>query len=188
MSFLKAFFVVIFFSMLVSCSSTNTKVHFDVNPDIDITSAKTFAWLKESKAIHLPVGFNPILKARIEKAIENEMSLKGYKIVSDASLADITLTYSVGSREKIKVDSYPSHYQGGFGWGHRYYGGYHGGYMTTETHVRKYTQGELAIDVYDVKSKQPAWHGWATRKITNDDKENMETLIQTIVSQTLASL
>lgn len=184
MNFLKAIFVMAFISILASCSSTNTKINFDVNPDIDIRNAKTFAWLKESKAIHLPVGFNPIIKARIEKAIENEMSIKGYKMLTNPNLADLSLTYSVGSREKIKIESYPSSYQGGFGWGR----GYHSSYMSTETHAKSYTQGELAIDVYDVDSKQPAWHGWATRKITNNDKENMESLIQTIVSQTLASL
>ena len=180
---LKIILMLILISVIASCSHTNTKVNFDVNPNVDIKEAKTFAWLKESKAIHLSVGFNPIIKARIEEAIESEMLIKGYKIISDPRLADLALTYSIGSREKINIESYPSYYQAGFGWGHRYYGGY----MATETHVRKYTQGELAIDVYDVKTKQPAWHGWATRKITNNDKENVDSLIQTIVSQTLAS-
>jgi hypothetical protein len=184
MHYFKIILVLISISALTSCSNTQTKINFDVNPNVNINEAKTFAWLKESKAIHLSVGFNPIIQIRIEEAIESEMLLKGYKIISDPNLADIALTYSVGSREKINVESFPSHYQGGFGWGRRYYGGY----MATETHVRKYTQGELAIDVYEVQSKQPAWHGWATRKITNNDKENMENLIQTIVSQTLASL
>jgi hypothetical protein len=38
-----------FISALAFCSSTNTKINFDVNPDIDIKDAKTFAWLKDSK-------------------------------------------------------------------------------------------------------------------------------------------
>ncbi|MEY8213360.1 MAG: DUF4136 domain-containing protein, partial [Colwellia sp.] len=109
---LKIILMLILISVIASCSHTNTKVNFDVNPNVDIKEAKTFAWLKESKAIHLSVGFNPIIKARIEEAIESEMLIKGYKIISDPRLADLALTYSIGSREKINIESYPSYYQG----------------------------------------------------------------------------
>lgn len=54
----------------------------------------------------------------------------------------------MGNRDKIKVDTYPATYNAGFGWGRGYYGGM---YMGNETRVRTYTEGRLAIDVYDVK-------------------------------------
>ncbi len=41
----------------------------------------------------------------------------------------------------------------------------------SETSVRQYTEGKLAIDIYDVKSHQPVWHGWATKRLTSEDKE-----------------
>ena len=92
--------MLIFISALASCSSTNTKVNFDINLIVNIKGIKTFAWLAESKAIHLSVGFNPIIKIRIEEIIESEMLLKGYKIIYDPNLADLALNYAIGSREK----------------------------------------------------------------------------------------
>ena len=95
--------MLIFISALASCSSKNTKVNFDINPNVNIKGVKNFAWLAESKAIHLSVGFNPIIKIGIEETIESEMLLKGYKIISDPNLADLALNYAIGSREKINV-------------------------------------------------------------------------------------
>ncbi|SFB99730.1 DUF4136 domain-containing protein [Pseudoalteromonas denitrificans] len=173
--------------LLTACAAPGPNVNFDKNPNINISSAKTFAWLKESKALHISAGFNPIVKVRIDKAIEQALENKGYTFVTDTSKADLAVSYTVGSRDKIQIDSYPATFQGGFGWGRGYYGRYGRIGMSTETHVRNYTQGELAIDIYDVKTKQPAWHGWATKKLTKDDKENIEGLIKLIVSSTLAN-
>jgi len=173
--------------LLTACATPGLKVNFDKNPNFNIGSAKTFAWLKESKALHITAGFNPITKARIDKTIEETFINKGYKLVSDVTTADLAISYTVGSRNQIQVDSYPATFQGGFGWGRGYYGRYGSVGMSTETHVRNYTQGELAIDIYDVKSKQPAWHGWATKKITQDDKEDIVTLINLVVTSTLAN-
>ena len=53
--------------------------------------------------------------------------------------------------------------------------------MSIKTHVRQYTQGKLAIDVYDVKSHQPAWHGWAVKRISSKDKEMPSSAIKDIV-------
>jgi hypothetical protein len=61
------------------------------------------------------------------------------------------------------------------------------GSMGTETRVRNYTEGKIAIDVYDVESRQPAWHGWATKRLSNSEKQSEEEIIQTIVSQLLIS-
>ena len=66
----------------------------------------------------------------------------------------------MGSRDKVKVDTLPLMYRTSLLWGHRYYWRYKSWF---DTHVRNYTEGKLAIDVYDVKSHQPVWHGWADK-------------------------
>ena len=53
--------------------------------------------------------------------------------------------------------------------------------MGTETSVRQYTEGKLAIDVYDVKNHQPAWHGWATKRLSSEDKETPSATLNEIV-------
>jgi hypothetical protein len=61
----------------------------------------------------------------------------------------------------------------------------YGTQMGTETRVNQYTEGKLAIDVYDVKSHQPAWHGWAVKRITSDDREAPSSAIKDIVNKVI---
>lgn len=169
---------------LVGCESTSpAKVSFDQNTSIETIHYKTFAWLSEQKIMSLTGGLNPINKVRIETAIEAAFKAKGYQLITDAEAADFAISYTVGSRDKIKVDSFPTTYRTGFGWGRGYYGGVA---MGTETRVRQYEEGKLAIDIFDVKSHQPAWHGWAVKRISSSDKENPEAVINTIVNQVVA--
>ena len=174
--------------LLSACSASGPSVNFDKNPEVDISNAKTFAWLKQTHVLEAPADFNPIVKVRIDSAIERNMKAKGYSLVANSEEADITISYTVGSRDKVKVDSFPVTYRGGFGWGNPYYGSHASIGMGTETTVRNYTEGKLAIDIYDVKTKQPAWHGWATQKITKSNTEDLDLLINTVVDQTLANL
>ncbi|NMP32570.1 DUF4136 domain-containing protein [Thalassotalea sp. M1531] len=172
------------FTLVVGCATTHkAKVNFDKNEQVNTSSYKTFAWLKESKILAAPADLNPVMKVRVDKAIENAFAAKGYKLVNSPVEADFAISYTVGSRDKIKVDSFPATYRAGFGWGRSYYGGLAVG---NETHVRSYSEGKLAIDVFDVKTKQPTWHGWGVKRITSADKNDPATTIKTIVDQVVA--
>ena len=174
--------------VVASCSSTyEAKVDFDKNTNVDTSSYKTFAWLTPAKIMAPAEDFNPVMKLRVDEEIEQAFTAKGYQLIDDAEKADFAISYTVGNRDKIKVSSYPSTYNTGFGWGRGYYGGYYGGMygtnMGTETRVRQYTEGKLAIDVYDVKLHQPAWHGWATKRLSSDDKEAPSSMIKDVVNE-----
>ncbi len=171
-------------SVIAGCASTQkARVNFDRNSEISTNHYKTFAWLNETKVLAEPVDVNPVMKVRIDNAIENAFIAKGYQLIDDAEQADFTISYTMGSREKVKVDSLPTTYRTGFVWGHRYYGGVG---VSNETHVRNYTEGKLAIDVYDVKSRQPVWHGWAVKRIKTVDQDNPSKAIKTVVEQVVA--
>ena len=180
-------FTILLLTTIVSCSSNNSaKISSDSNPDVDTSSYKTFAWLTPSQVIAAPSGFNPIIKSKISNAIESALEQKGFRLVSSATEADFSISYSVGSRDKIKVNSYPASY-GHFSWGRGYYGGDYGGGMPVQTSVHNYTEGKLAIDIYDVNSKQPAWHGWATKKLSKKTNENQDQLIKEVVERMFTS-
>ncbi len=168
-------------AIMAGCSSTPTaKVNFDRNEQISTANYKTFAWLTPSKILAAPIGINSVAKVRIDKAIEAAFIAKGYQLIESADDADFTVSYTVGSRDKIRVDTYPASYRTGFGWGRGYYGGFA---MGTESTVRSYTEGKLAIDVFDVKTKQPVWHGWGTKRVTSSDKDDPTTTINAVVDQ-----
>ncbi len=191
MNKIRTILVTAFVIVVASCASTyEAKVDFDKNTKVDILNYKTFAWLTPGKIMAPAEDVNPVMKLRVDEEIEQGFIAKGYKLIANAEDADFAISYTVGNRDKIKVSSYPTTYNSSFGWGRGYYGGYYGGMygtsMGTETRVRQYTEGKLAIDVYDVKTHQPAWHGWATKRITSDDKETPSEMIKDVVSQVIA--
>lgn len=191
MTHLKKIFLAAFVVVIASCSSTyEAEVDFDKNTKVDTATYKTFAWLTPGKIMAPAEDINPVMKIRVDDEIEQAFIAKGYKLIANAEEADFAISYTVGNRDKIKVSSYPSSYNSSFGWGRGYYGGYYGGMygsnMGTETRVRQYTEGKLAVDVYDVKSHQPAWHGWAVKRITDSDKEAPSAAIRDIVHQVIA--
>jgi hypothetical protein len=180
----KLIIVLALIASVAGCASTQqARVDFDRNSEISTTAYKTFAWLKKTKVLAEPTDVNPVMKVRIDNAIEQAFTAKGYQLVDNAEQADFTISYTMGSRDKIKINSLPTSYRTGIAWGHGYYGGIG---MGTETHVKNYTEGKLAIDVYDVKSHQPVWHGWAVKRIKSVDQDNPSKIIKTVVEQVVA--
>ncbi len=191
MSNFKKLFSVILIYIIAGCASTyKAKVSFDKNTNIDTANYKTFAWLLPEKVMSPDEDFNPVMKLRVDEEIEQAFIAKGYQLISEPEKADFTVSYTVGNRDKIKVSSYPATYNARFAWGRGYYGGYYGGmyptHMHNETHVRQYTEGKLAIDVYDVQAHQPAWHGWATKRLSSSEKESPSMVIKDVVSEVVA--
>lgn len=184
MKAIKLISLVALFTLVVGCTSTyQAKVDFDRNENIQIAHYKTFAWLNEGRMLSAPADINPVMKVRIDQAIEASFIAKGYQLIEEADNADFTISYTLGNRDKVKVDTFPSAYRLGFGWGRGYYGGIGVGH---ETHVRNYSEGKLAIDVFDVKTKQPVFHGWAVKRIASKDAENPGKAIKPVVDQVIS--
>jgi hypothetical protein len=162
-------------------SNQQARVDFDRNSEINTTNYKTFAWLNESKILAESVDANPVMKVRIDNAIEQAFIAKGYQLVNNAEQADFTISYTMGSRDKVKVDSLPVMYRTSLMWGNRFYGG-----MGIDTRVRNITEGKLAIDVYDVKSHQPVWHGWAVKRIKSSEQDNPSKAIKMVIEELVA--
>lgn len=181
--------ILITVAFLAACA-TGFKATFDHDPAKDFSGYKTFAWISDHP---MKVGAtnripNPMLEPRIMSAVEEGLSEKGYSMVPDAASADFVLAFTVGSREEIKVDSYPSMTAGHAGyvyprhwraWGGAYYG------YGTETTVRQYTKGMIAMDVFDVAERRPVWHGVASKTINESDREDAAGTIKAAVNAIL---
>ena len=184
------FFAVATAALLFGCAST-FKAMYDSDPTQDFTIYKTFSWVSEHP---MKVGAtaripSPMLEHRIMVTVESALGTKGYRLVPDVESADFALSFTIGSREEIKVDSYPS-MSGGYvgrgypgswgGWGGAYYG------YGTETTVRQYTEGMLALDVFDVAERRPVWHGVASKTISDSDREDAAGTVKAAVDAILA--
>jgi len=175
MRLLRTGFVVLATAALLTGCASGFEATYDHDPSNDFAGYKTFAWVSEHP---MTVGatdriVNPMLEPRIMVTVESALGAKGYSLVPDAESADFALAFTVGSREEIKVDSYPSMTAGHVGYGYpRHWGGWGGAYYGygTETTVRQYTKGMLSIDVFDVSDRRPVWHGVATKTINESDR------------------
>ena len=173
---------------LFGCA-TGFKATHDHDASNDFTSYKTFAWISEHP---MKVGsteriINPMMEQRVMSAVETVLQSKGYMLVGEASSADFALGFTIGSREEVQVNSSPAmstHIGYGYPrrgvWGGAYYG------YPTETTVRQYTKGTLAIDVFDVDERRPVWHGVASKTINKSDREDLTGTVQDAVDAILA--
>lgn len=184
-----AYAAVVATALLGGCA-TGFEATYDHDPANDFAAYKTFAWVSEHP---MKVGAveripSPLLESQIMVTVESALGAKGYKLVSDLDSADFALSFTIGSRAEIRVDSYPTMSAGyaGYGypgrwgaWGGSYYG------YGTETTVRQYTEGMLAIDVFDVEERRPVWHGVASKKISKSDRKDAGGTVQAAVDAIL---
>ena len=106
---------------------------------------------------------NELGHRRILNAISRQLIDSG--LSQTQSDPDVWVTYHAAEEEQIRINSANLGYGYSRGWYGRgwHYGGYWGlkggGYSTT---VSKYSEGTLAIDIWDAKMDQMVWRGIAT--------------------------
>lgn len=114
-------------------------------PGVNFSSYKTYNWIEAD----VPPGGNPITYQQIMADIDSALASKGYSKVQ--ANGDLGLILTIGEQQKTDVQTWGR-------WG-------------LQTSVYQYTQGQLSLDVFDLKTKQAVWHGQASETI-NPDKPN----------------
>ena len=168
-------------TLLTGCATT-LKAHSDHDTSQNFSAYRTFTWMADQPMIAPPgdvVRVSPLNRRRIEESIESALAAKGFQKVTDRAVADFVVSYSVGARDRIDAHSFPAPYAGAWRWGHPYYG--------HDVDVDVYREGTLAIDVFDGKTHQPVWHGWASKRITEHDIRHAAEQIPPAVASILSN-
>jgi len=166
--------------MLALGGCTTLRVASDYDRSVSFGAYHSFAWLARE---HVGTR-NPLTIQRARDAIQAELSRKGFTYVPDAATADFVVDFTIGSRERTQIESYPAPYTGPWYWADRAWWGYP--YWGAELDVRRYREGTLAIDIFDAHTHRPAWHGWAKKELTAADLEHSEEPIRATVQALLA--
>jgi hypothetical protein len=130
---------------------------------------------------------NPLVISRAQDAIIAELQNKGYRLAPDPGAADFSVDFTVGSRERTDITSYPEPYAGG-GW-NAWTGGpgwWGGAYWGDQLDVHQVREGTLSVDVFNAHSHRPVWHGWAKKDLTDKDIAQSEEPIRKAVAAILA--
>jgi hypothetical protein len=169
---------------LAACQ-TPISAHYEYDTNAPFKEYMKFSWVTNEPLIRPAAGvsgldprLSPMVEKVIRDAVERNLAARGYTQVPDAASADLVVSFSVGTREQFQVNSYPG--RAGYGYGRR------GGYGGWTSDVRVYTEGVLAIDLFDARSKEVVWHGWATKRLsTSADQEKRRENVNRVVDAVL---
>jgi len=153
---------------LSACASTGS-FSSDFDAQQDFSAYKTFSWAGSNPmtvygAAPIPAGADTV----ISQAIQSELEAKGFTYVKDESAADFAIGFTLGTRveQDVTTTQIPKIYysnRGNWRWGRPYYPARGIGYSAVGgrevTEVSTYTEGTLAIDIYDTSRKAPVYHG-----------------------------
>jgi hypothetical protein len=112
----------------------------------------------------------PTVEPRVAKAIRAQLEAKGYRYVEDVTKADFAVSFTIGTRDGTDIVERPDYFwanRPSWRWGVGYYPMLMPPVPVTRTEVREYTEGTLAIDIYDVQRRSPVWHGAVTRQLSS---------------------
>jgi uncharacterized protein DUF4136 len=162
--------------VLVGCSTL--RVGNDFDRSASFSGYHRFTWIERDHH----GSANPLVAQRAREAIEQELLAKGFQHVATDDTADFAVDFTIGSVERTEVTSYPPPYAGRWWdlndwWGHPYW--------AYGVDVHEYREGTLSVDIFDVHSHAPVWHGWAKKELTRSDIKHSQGPIRTAVHQIL---
>jgi len=175
-------------ALLVTGCGPSFTIRSEQDPSANIAAFETFGWVSEnplvSAATLRPVS--PLMEGRIMNAVRTELEAQGYRFVDDVLEADFAIAFTLGSRERIRVESYPAAFRTSSTWSRssRAYW-FHTG-TTPPVRTTTTTTGQLGIDIFDVASKNPVWHGTAETLIGRSALDDPEPVVNEAVQRILA--
>jgi len=165
-------------AVMVAVTGCSTiAAHHDFNPTVNFDQYKTFGWISAHPLVDPAPSVSPSVESRIEQTAKDLLTAKGYRYVDDPEKADFVVGFGLGATDKLRIDTYPAAYRGPWHWP----GGSH------EVTVRQHIEGRLVVDIFDVRTHQPAWHGWATRTISASAKKDPQAAIRSALTAIFAN-
>ena len=164
---------------LAGCAPS-VKVRSDVAPDANLAQYQTYGFFKQ-----LGIegdNYSNIYGQHFRAAISQEMEARGY---SKSDAPQLLVNVTVGSEDKIRVNTYsdPYLYGGYYGRPYGMYGGPWGYPGATRTSVHQYTEANVYIDVVDANLDQMIWQGVATFTVTDKMQQQLRETVYNTVNQ-----
>jgi uncharacterized protein DUF4136 len=137
------------------------KVMTDYDHQADFSRYHTYSWIKVQAQ-------DSLWDARIKRAIDSQLSEKGWQQVPSGGDADLTAIGSTHNRQSMETV-----YNGfGGGWRWRRFG--NTGMATTT--VQNIPVGRLMVDIFDGNSKQLVWRGISSDTLAGNPEKNEKKL------------
>jgi hypothetical protein len=169
--------------LALSACAPSVKVRSEVAPDSDLARYQTYGFFKQ-----LGVegeNYSSIYGQHFRAAVSEQMEARGYRPSDEPQLL---VNVTVGSEDKIRVNTYQEPYLYGGYYG-RPYGMYYGpwGYPgATRTTVNQYTEANVYIDMVDAQEHKMVWQGVATFTVTEKMQKQLRESVYNTVNSVFA--
>ena len=173
---------VMMIALLTACAPS-VKVRSDADPTVSLTQFQTYGFFSQM-AIE-DNNYSNLLGRHFREAIASQMDSRGF---TQSATPQLQVNVSIGSKDKVRVNTYqdPYLYGGHYGmYGRGYYGssmgyGYGGGTRTT---VHQYTEANVYIDLVDSVEHKMVWQGVATFTVTDKMQQQLRATIYNTVEK-----
>lgn len=175
-----------FILLSVSAGCQSARTVFDYDDQVDFGRYQTFSWISEN-----PLSFHEmdshtstLLEQQLIEAAQKNLAGKGLRFVENPTDADLLVSFTVGSRERIIArDYYDPHldsYYGSYNYGGRSY------WADNSQLLRVTREGQVCVDVFDRELERPVWHGTSLEKIKTPDmqywRDNVDRIVTLIIA------
>ena len=172
--------------LLATGCATTLRPTIDYDPGVDFGAYQTFSWIDPNPLIFVATQrtLSPLVQQRLMSQTQQGLTQRGLMFVEDPYEADLVVAFTIGSREGLRVTSFPTRslHRGPSGRRSPSWGGYWGNSTVRTT---QYREGQLAIDMLDVVLARPVWHGTVSRRITQAERMEPDSAIQEAVDAIL---
>ncbi len=160
--------------LLAACASGPPQPTVDYKTDYDFRAVKKIAFLHDTGQVYgvNPLQLSDMQRDRIHEALSYALTNRGFQMVTDATQADLLLSWNLVTEQVTDVDSWGSL---GMGYGGVY--GVYGGYncwscgLGQDISVRSYTQGTFIVDMIDPKLDKSVWRGVTQSPLKGNKRE-----------------
>lgn len=134
--------------LLSGCTTTSLEATTDFDSEFNFSSVQKIAIQPVTRMNAAAILISDMAVNRMNAVFTDELSRKGFEVVTDNADADMYLSWHLVTQEKTDVRSYNSA---------SYYNCWRCGPTVSDVSVRHFTEGTLIIDMVDPTIGQSVW-------------------------------
>lgn len=133
------------------------KTSTDYDRSVKFSNYNSFFFLKGNSS------GNPLMDQRTQTDVATALTTKGWIEVPEGEGQTAVVIHAATKTKH----TYQTFYDGWGGWRLRW-----GGYGGATTFVEDYKVGTVVVDIFDAKTKQAIWHGFASDALSDNPSSN----------------
>ncbi|WP_128546085.1 DUF4136 domain-containing protein [Larkinella soli] len=174
---LKSIIASLFMVGLLASCAPSVNVKYDYDPKVNVRQFSTYRIEADQRRNADPIAGSNLNQRRIADEIDKAMRAKGYKPVVGGE-ADLVIRFFSDAKDRQQIQSNNT-------WS-PYWMWYGPGY--NNVYSRQYEENRVVVNVYDARSNDIIWQGWATGQLNQSKKESSRdvayrTTVQSIMNQ-----